>query len=65
MTEFCCRSIIENLFTGSIMVRFGNMIYDNWNSLSRVIRSARRLTGVDLREFCLMSHDIPILNNYS
>ena len=30
------------------MVWFGNMTYDDRNSLSRVIRTARRLTGVDL-----------------
>ena len=37
------RSIIE-----SIINRFGNMTYDDRNSLSSVIRIARRLTGVDL-----------------
>ena len=41
-------SIIESILTGSIMVWFGNMIYDDRNSLSRVIRPARRLNGVDL-----------------
>ena len=46
------------------MVRFGNMINDDWNSLSRVIRSARRLAGVDLRAFFLLSYEIPISNNY-
>ena len=48
------RSIIENMLTGSIMVWFDNMPYDDRNSLSRVIRTAGRLTGVDLsdlREF--------------
>ena len=30
------------------MAWFGNMTYDDRNSLSRVIRTARRLTGVDL-----------------
>ena len=30
------------------MVWFGNMTYDDRNSLSRVTRTARRLTGVDL-----------------
>ena len=30
------------------MVWFGNMMYDDRNSLSRVIRTSRRLTGVDL-----------------
>ena len=40
------RSIIESVLT--MKVWFGNMTYDDWNSLSRVIRTARRLTGVDL-----------------
>ena len=42
------RSIIESILTGSIMVWFGNMTEADRNSLSRVIRTARRLTGVDL-----------------
>ena len=42
------RSIIESILTGSIMVWFGNMTDADRNSLSRVIRTARRLTGVDL-----------------
>ena len=41
-------SIIKSILTGSIMVWFGNMIYADRNSLSRVIHTARRLTGVDL-----------------
>ena len=43
------RSITESILTGSIMALFGNMTYDDRNSLSRVIRIARRLTGVDLQ----------------
>ena len=46
------RSIIESTLTGSIMVWFGNKTYDYRNSLSRVIRTARRLTGVDLPDLC-------------
>ena len=42
------RSIIESILTGSIMVWFGNMTESDRNALSRVIRTARRLTGVDL-----------------
>ena len=46
------RSIIESIptVTGSIMVWFGNMTDADRNSLYRVglIRTARRLTGVDL-----------------
>ena len=42
------RSIIESILTGSIMVWFGNMTEYDRNALSRVIRTARRLTGVDL-----------------
>ena len=42
------RSIIESILTGSIMVWFGNMTDADRNSLSRVIRTAHRLTGVDL-----------------
>ena len=42
------RSIIESILTGSIMVWFGNMTDADRNSLSRVICTARRLTGVDL-----------------
>ena len=42
------RSVIKSILTGSIMVWFGNMTYDNRNSLSRVIRTAHRLIGVDL-----------------
>ena len=44
------RSIIESILTGSTMVWFGNMTYDDRNSLSRVIRTARRLIGVDLSD---------------
>ena len=47
------RSIIESILTGSIIVWFGKMTYDDRTSLSRVIRNARRLTGFylpDLRE---------------
>ena len=42
------RSINESILTGSIMVWFGNMTESDRNALSRVIRTARRLTGVDL-----------------
>ena len=37
------RSIIESILTWSIMVWFGNMTDADRNSLSRVIRTARRL----------------------
>ena len=55
------RSIIESILTGSIMVWFGNMTESDRNALSRVIRTARRLTGVDLpdlREIFLLSREI-------
>ena len=42
------RSIIESILTGSIMVWFGNRTESDRNALSRVICTARRLTGVDL-----------------
>ena len=46
------RSIIESILRGSIMVWFGNMTEADMNSLSRVIRTASRLTGVDLPDLC-------------
>ena len=62
------RSIIESILTGSIMIWFGNMTYDDRNSLSRVIRTASRLTGVDLpdlRDVFLLSREIQISQTYS
>ena len=52
--EMFYRSVIESILTGSIIVWFGNMTYDDRNYLSRVIRSARRLTGVDLPDLSEM-----------
>ena len=47
-------SIIESILTGSILVWLGNITYDDRNSLSRVIRTGHRLTGVDLPHLCEM-----------
>ena len=50
------------------MVWFGNMTDADRNSLSRVIRTARRLTGVDLpdlREIFLLSREIQNSQSYS